>query len=73
MRGISAIDTVQALKEKTRFLEILKEIHLTDNMINDLVQQKSDIVMNPLDKFYDLLKIKITTVKNDTKIYQIIN
>ena len=70
-----AIDTVKMLREKTLLLETLKELYSTNNLINLIIKQtqKNKNSLNPLDQFYDFLKIKIKTVDPGSTTYQNIN
>lgn len=57
MNRLPMIDHIQKVKEKLYLLDILKELDITSKFISKLSEANDQY--NPLDYFYDMLKIDI--------------
>ena len=57
--------------EKTHLLEVLKEIHSTQQLVNHIFSKKNkkqitNMTINPLDMFHDFLKVDLKVMdRND--------
>jgi len=74
MRLPPPIDSVRQIMEKTHLLEVLKEIHSTQQLINHIFSsRKKDTLINPLDMFHEFLKVDIDVVLRESEDFKSID
>jgi len=72
MKQLPLIDTLNTLKEKAHLLDCLKEIDITNSLMNICLTSSETATLSPLDTFYQLLKANITPLSENEVQYKII-
>ena len=66
------INHVQKVREKLHLLDILKEMDITSRFLEKIEKNSSKGEKNPLDFFFESLKIKMEVMNPDDEIVKVI-